>query len=233
MSRIGITRVEQRLVAELRAAAFLDALDGRREHLVEVLERDARAVLAERAPARMKPVPQIGPEQPPTCFVMIMLILSRNAPIELRSRSFQSCSMTRKPVASETPKSASPAKRVELAEVLLVLERRGRDRLDRRLDVRQGDFFHFFSSPRLRPSTMPRVVPRSPAGPSSVTSTLGGSPSSGTTCAAPREVFVDRVGAGGDQTGMPAPSAASRPLRLSSITTQSRAGRPRRCLASS
>ena len=61
------------------------------------------------APARMKPVPQIGPEQPPTFFEMIMLILSRKVPIELRSSSFHSCSMARKPVASETPKSASPA----------------------------------------------------------------------------------------------------------------------------
>ena len=43
--------VEQRLVAQLRAAAFLDSLDGRREHLVEILERDARAVLAQRSGA--------------------------------------------------------------------------------------------------------------------------------------------------------------------------------------
>ena len=33
-------RVEQRLVAELRAAALLDSLDGRRQHLVEILERE-------------------------------------------------------------------------------------------------------------------------------------------------------------------------------------------------
>jgi len=38
-------RVEQRLVAELRAAALLDALDRRREHLVEIVERDRRAIL--------------------------------------------------------------------------------------------------------------------------------------------------------------------------------------------
>src|SRR6185312_8904591 len=80
---------------------------------VSILSRSSSVMLVrslERAPARMKPVPQIGPEQPPTFFVMIMLIFSRNAPIELRSRSFQSCSTTRKPVASDTPKSASPAK---------------------------------------------------------------------------------------------------------------------------
>ena len=78
---------------------------------------DARRFLAEAeeqiqqeayGPARMNAVPQIGPEQPPTFFEMIMLILSRKAPIELLSRLCQSCSTARKPVASETPKSASP-----------------------------------------------------------------------------------------------------------------------------
>ena len=57
----------------------------------------------------MKPVPQIGPEQPPTLRIMIMLIFCRKPPIELRSSSFHSWLTTRKPEASETPKSASPA----------------------------------------------------------------------------------------------------------------------------
>src|SRR5690606_27334795 len=79
---------------------------------VSLFSRSSSAMLVlslHRAPARMKPVPQSGPEHPPPWRLMIMLIFSKNAPIELRSRWCQSFCTTRKPDASETPKSASPA----------------------------------------------------------------------------------------------------------------------------
>ena len=115
----------------------------------------------------MKPVPQIGPEQPPTLLVMIMLILSRKLPIELRSRSFQSWLDDAEARRERHAEVGVAGEGVELAEVLLVLERRGGDGLDRRLDVRQGDFFHLFllaSWPATRRSGR-ALAPRSPADP--------------------------------------------------------------------
>ncbi len=60
--------------------------------------------------AFMKPVPQIGPELPPTCFETSIEILSSIAPMLLLSISSHSFWITRKPVASEVPKSPSPAR---------------------------------------------------------------------------------------------------------------------------
>src|SRR5262245_49995581 len=79
---------------------------------VSILSRSSSVIVVrsfDNAPARMNAVPQIGPEQPPTFFEMTMLILSSRAPIELWSSACHSCSMARKPEASDTPKSASPA----------------------------------------------------------------------------------------------------------------------------
>src|SRR5688572_28621324 len=79
---------------------------------VSILSRSSSVIVVrsfDSAPARMKAVPQIGPEQPPTFFEISMLILSSNPPIELWSSACHSCSTARKPEASETPKSASPA----------------------------------------------------------------------------------------------------------------------------
>ncbi len=139
-------RDQRSRAASCRRAARRRASGCPRSRAVSILSRSSSVMLVRSllsAPARMKPVPQIGPEQPPTFFVMIMLIFSRNAPIELRSRSFQSCSTTRKPDRERDAEVGVAREGVELAEVLLVLERRGRDRSDRRLDVRQGDFLHF------------------------------------------------------------------------------------------
>ena len=60
--------------------------------------------------AFMNPVPQIGPELPPTCLETIIEILSSIAPMSVLGISSHSFSIWRKPVASEVPKSPSPAR---------------------------------------------------------------------------------------------------------------------------
>src|SRR5690606_19161305 len=118
---------------------------------------------------------------------------------------------------------------VELRKVLLVAQRRLRDRFDRALDVGQRDLFHVFvSSP---PALQAALCAASACRSFSVTRTFGGSPSSGTTLTASVKsssiVYVLVV----MRQGMPAPCAASKPLRLSSITMQLEPGRPSRSFA--
>ena len=60
--------------------------------------------------AFMNPVPQIGPELPPTFLLTIIEIFSSIAPMLLLSIPSHSFSIARKPVASEMPKSPSPAR---------------------------------------------------------------------------------------------------------------------------
>ena len=60
--------------------------------------------------ARMKAVPHSGPDEPPVCLEMIMLIFSSQPLIVLLSSVGRSASITRKPAASELPKSPSPAR---------------------------------------------------------------------------------------------------------------------------
>src|SRR5690606_18155644 len=102
-------RVEQRLVAALGAAASLDTLDGGAEHVGQLLQRD-RGLARVSIAAFMKPVPQIGPELPPTCLETIIDILRSIAPMSVLGISSHSFSIGRKPVANEVPKSPSPAR---------------------------------------------------------------------------------------------------------------------------
>ena len=99
------------------------------------------------APARMKPVPQIGPEQPPT--------LLRDDHADLEQEVADRAAVEVLPILLDHAEARREryaevgvaGERVELAEVLLVAQRRGRNGLDRRLDVCQRDFrFHFFFS---------------------------------------------------------------------------------------
>src|SRR5688572_7664343 len=177
-------RVEQRLVAELRAAALLNALDGGRQHPVEVVERDRRAIFRQRARAHESRAPDRA---------RAAADVLRDQHADLEQQPADRAVVERLPFLLDGAETRGQRNaevgvagvRVELAEVLLVLERGRGDRFDRSFDVRQGDFLHLFLLPsRGRIDHAARCAPMALRS-FSVTRTFGGLPSSGTTLPAP------------------------------------------------
>src|SRR5690606_5381419 len=105
---------------------------------------------------------------------------------------------------------------VEVRKVVLVAQHGRAGGPDRALDLLLGNRHSILPAAAFAAASSPRSA--------SLTLTLGSSPSSGTTFTAPVKssstVYVLVV----ISVGSPAPVAASRPLRLSSITTQSCGG---------
>ena len=171
-------RVEQRLVAELRAAALLNTFDARREHLVEILERNARTVLRECAGTH-------EPRAPDRARAAADVLRDDHADLEQEAADRAAVELVPFLLDRAEARRQRDAEigvagvRIELAEVLLVLECGSRDGFDRCFYVRQGDFFHLMLRMLRRRSNdyAPAMASRS----FSVTSTFGASPSSGTT----------------------------------------------------
>ena len=102
---------------------------------------------AATAPARRNPAPHSGPEVPPTRLVITTAIFFRNVPMSSRSKASKSATTARSR-ADRVPEVAVAHDRVQLAEVLLVVDRGLRDRPYDQLDTQS-------SSP---PSTPPRSL---------------------------------------------------------------------------
>src|SRR5690554_2413180 len=170
-------RVEQGLVAQLGAAAGLDALDRRTEHVGQVLQRDRGLALRQHrrlheagAPDRARAAAHVLGHQHRD-------LQQHRADVGLRNLV---------PFLVDDPETgrqrgaevAVAGETVEVREVVFVLEHGGARRLDRALDLLLGNISHWF---------LPQAAVAAASSPrsASVTLTLGSSPSSGTTLTAP------------------------------------------------
>src|SRR5690606_18532881 len=170
-------RVEQRLVPELGAAAGLDALDGRAEHVGQVLQRDRslaagqhRAFHEARAPDRARAAADVLRHQHRDLEQHRADVGLRNlVPLLVDDAEAGRQRGAEVAVAGEA---------VEVREVVLVPEHRRAGRLDRAFDLRLGNSRH---------PLLPWAAVAAASSPRSASLTLtgGSSPSSGTTLTAP------------------------------------------------